>query len=83
MYQLTKLGRRVADALDKDSQKEYLLSLIADWDLSQPQQTCLNWLRGNLGPKLMDRAIEAKVVNPLIPKALKQLVNKKLVEEVN
>lgn len=81
MYQLTKTGRKIADALDKDFQKAFLFPFIVDWTLTGGQQICLNWLRGNLGPELMDRAIRGRAVNPMIPKALKNLVEKKLVEE--
>ncbi len=82
MFQLTKKGREVADALDKDFQRDFLFSHIIDWGLSNSQQISLNWLRSSLGPELMSRAIEAKVVNPIIPKALKKLVKKGLVEEI-
>lgn len=82
MYQLTGKGRGVADALDRDPDKEYLFPHLADWDLSQVQQICLNWLRGDLGPKLMDIAIQEKVVHPTVPRSLDQLVKKGFVEVI-
>lgn len=82
MFQLTKKGREVADALDQDPEWDSLFSNLIDWTLDPYHQICLNWLRGRIGPRLMSMAIHYDVVNLHIPKALKELVEKGLVEEV-